>query len=114
MVSVDVEKYVFDNSAEIESGLSVDGLRAEAGSYKKVIDRKAYHTKLEFEWEYHEEHGDNWMSFGYNQDLVIVFDDGSRYAFEDYFTEEAFSYMFEVYESFVKDYEDLLGVVTTY
>ncbi len=50
LVSVDVEKYVFDNSAEIESGLSVDGLRAEAGSYKKVIDRKAYHTKLEFEW----------------------------------------------------------------
>lgn len=96
----------------LDSATSAINAAFDLGVYYDMGDNRQ--AKLEFEWECQAQQGDGWMSFGYNQDLVIVFDDGSRYAFEDYFTEEAFSYMFEVYESFVDDYEDLLGVVTTY
>jgi len=30
--------------------VGADGLRVLAGSFREVVDRKAYHTKLEFEW----------------------------------------------------------------
>lgn len=46
---VDVVLSVFEDS-EVESGHSVDGLRISADNVKKVVDRQAYRTKLEFEW----------------------------------------------------------------
>ena len=70
-------------------------------------DRQA---RIEFEWEAYGELG--YSGSGIDSYLVIVFGDGSRYALDDYFTEEAFSYLFDTYESFIEDYEELLGVVT--
>ncbi|WP_113675331.1 TIM-barrel domain-containing protein [Vallitalea guaymasensis] len=49
--SIDVVKTVFDESTQIRATQSVDGIRCNATDYKKMIDRKAYHTKLEFIWE---------------------------------------------------------------
>lgn len=51
LVPVDVVKTVFDENTEIKSGESVDGMRTLVDDYKRVIDRRAYHTKLEFEWD---------------------------------------------------------------
>lgn len=48
--TIDVVKTVFDKNSKVKSGQSVDGMRALVDDYTKVIDRKAYHTKLEFEW----------------------------------------------------------------
>ncbi|CAN7673338.1 DUF4968 domain-containing protein [Paenibacillus sp. LjRoot153] len=50
LVPMDVMKSVFDESANIEAGQGADGLRVRADNVTKVRDRKAFHTKLEFEW----------------------------------------------------------------
>ncbi|MBW5446154.1 DUF4968 domain-containing protein [Cohnella sp. CFH 77786] len=50
LVPIDVVKSVFDGNAVLEAGQGADGLRVRADKITKVIDRKAYHTKLEFEW----------------------------------------------------------------
>ena len=50
LVAIDVVKSIFDENAEIKSGQNVDGMRAQAEEFTRVIDRKAYHGKMEFEW----------------------------------------------------------------
>ncbi len=47
---VDVWVSVFDESAPVESRENADGIRSDARTFSQVVDRKAYHTKLEFEW----------------------------------------------------------------
>lgn len=48
---VDVLISVFDHATLHEDSHNVDGVRMRAGNVRKIIDRQAYHTKLEFEWE---------------------------------------------------------------
>lgn len=48
---IDVIRTVFDDSAKVETNQSADGLRASAEGMRQVVDRQAYHTKLEFEWQ---------------------------------------------------------------
>ncbi len=50
LIPVDVIKPVFDDSAEAQVRKDVDGVRAYTASAQKVVDRQAFHTKLEFEW----------------------------------------------------------------
>ena len=50
LVPVEVEKTIFDDNTEIENSHNADGARAKATSEKRVVDRTAYQTKLEFEW----------------------------------------------------------------
>lgn len=47
-------KTVFDKNAEMKTGKSVDGMRTIVEEQAKAIDRKAYHTKLEFIWDKNE------------------------------------------------------------
>jgi alpha-D-xyloside xylohydrolase len=47
---IDVLVSVFDDSTTIESRATADGVRVAAANVRQVIDRQAYHTKLEFEW----------------------------------------------------------------
>ena len=47
---IDVLVSVFDEETEIESRVNADGVRVEAHNVRQVVDRQAYHTKLEFEW----------------------------------------------------------------
>jgi alpha-D-xyloside xylohydrolase len=47
---IDVLVSVFDQSTTIESRATADGVRVDAENVRKVVDRQAYHTKLEFEW----------------------------------------------------------------
>jgi alpha-D-xyloside xylohydrolase len=47
---VDVLVSVFDEAATVERADSADGVRIEAVNVRQVVDRRAYHTKLEFEW----------------------------------------------------------------
>ncbi|MEK5466367.1 TIM-barrel domain-containing protein [Paenibacillus sp. FSL R7-0210] len=43
---------VFDASADtVETGQGADGLRARAEGINRRLDREAFHTKLEFEWQ---------------------------------------------------------------
>lgn len=50
LVPTEVIKQVYDKNTEIEHTHNVDGARAKAAPAKRVVDRIAYHTKLEFEW----------------------------------------------------------------
>ncbi|MGP4040078.1 glycoside hydrolase family 31 protein [Gracilibacillus sp. D59] len=50
LVPTEVIKPVYDQHTEIENSHNVDGARAKAEATKHVVDRMAYHTKLEFEW----------------------------------------------------------------
>ena len=51
LIPVDVVKAVFDSDAEAYVRKDVDGVRAVRSSAQKVVDRHAFHTKLEFEWQ---------------------------------------------------------------
>lgn len=41
----------FDPSTELETERGADGLRVRAEGLSRYVDRQAYHTKLEFEWQ---------------------------------------------------------------
>jgi alpha-D-xyloside xylohydrolase len=47
---VEVAISVFDEATISEDSENADGVRMRAGNVRKVVDRQAYHTKLEFEW----------------------------------------------------------------
>ncbi len=47
---IDVVVSVFDQATTVESRESADGVRFDTITTQQVIDRQAYHTKLEFEW----------------------------------------------------------------
>lgn len=47
---VNVLVSVFDESIIIENREIADGVRSDARNVHQVVDRQAYHTKLEFEW----------------------------------------------------------------
>ncbi|MBN9388208.1 MAG: DUF5110 domain-containing protein [Chloroflexi bacterium] len=50
LMPTEVVKSVFDDEVNIQMGQSVDGARSRADNVRQVVDRTAYHTKLEFEW----------------------------------------------------------------
>jgi alpha-D-xyloside xylohydrolase len=47
---VDVNKFILSQENGIKTEVGADGLRTTAASFEEVVDRQAYHTKLEFEW----------------------------------------------------------------
>jgi alpha-D-xyloside xylohydrolase len=48
----EVYRTIFEPSTgEVEMDRGADGFRARAGGMSRFFDRKAYHTKLEFEWQ---------------------------------------------------------------
>jgi alpha-D-xyloside xylohydrolase len=50
LIPANVIKFIPDKEIDIQAEVGADGLRVSAGTFKEVVDRKAYHTKLEFEW----------------------------------------------------------------
>ena len=50
LMPVDVVVSVFDEDTAMETGVTADGVRVRARNVRQVVDRQAYHTKLEFEW----------------------------------------------------------------
>ncbi len=50
LIPVDVVKSVFDESVEAQIRRDADGVHAYNPSARQVVDRHAFHTKLEFEW----------------------------------------------------------------
>lgn len=50
LVPVDVMRSVFDETTEIRTGQGADGVRIRADNVNRIIDRKAYQTRLAFEW----------------------------------------------------------------
>jgi alpha-D-xyloside xylohydrolase len=48
--AIDVVVAVFDDATAVESRYSVDGVSVDAVDFRKVVDRRAYRIKLEFEW----------------------------------------------------------------
>jgi alpha-D-xyloside xylohydrolase len=50
LLPVDVVKSVFDETSEAQIRRDADGIHAYVPSARQVVDRQAFHTKLEFEW----------------------------------------------------------------
>ena len=50
LIPVDVLKSVFDETAETQLRKDADGVKASVPSAKQIVDRQAFHTRLEFEW----------------------------------------------------------------
>ena len=50
LIPVNVTKFIPEKENDIQTKVGADGLRVSAITFKEVADRKAYHTKLEFEW----------------------------------------------------------------
>ncbi len=51
LIPTEVVKTLFDETAEAQVRPDADGVKAYAVSNKQIIDRHAFHTKLEFEWQ---------------------------------------------------------------
>ncbi len=47
---IDVLVSQFDETTTLQVRENVDGVRVDADNVRQVVDRQAYHTKLEFEW----------------------------------------------------------------
>ena len=50
LIPVEVVKSVFDENVEAQVRKDADGVHAYTPSARQIIDRHAFHTKLEFEW----------------------------------------------------------------
>jgi len=50
LIPMDVIKTIPHQENDIQTELGADGLKTITGTFKEVVDRKAYHIKLEFEW----------------------------------------------------------------
>ena len=50
LIPMDVIKFIPDQEIDIHAEVGADGLRVSGRTFKEVVDRIAYHTKLEFEW----------------------------------------------------------------
>jgi alpha-D-xyloside xylohydrolase len=50
LIPTEVVKSVFDEAVNIQMAQGVDGVRSRAANVRRVVDRTAYQTKLEFEW----------------------------------------------------------------
>jgi alpha-D-xyloside xylohydrolase len=50
LMPVDVIQFIPDEDNSIKSEMGADGLKTSAITFNELVDRKAYHTKLEFEW----------------------------------------------------------------
>jgi alpha-D-xyloside xylohydrolase len=50
LIPVDVVKFNPGKANDLKVGVGADGLRTSASNLKEVVDRKAYHTRLEFDW----------------------------------------------------------------
>lgn len=50
LIPTDVIKSVFDDTVEAQIRKDADGVHAVVPSARQVVDRQAFHTKLEFEW----------------------------------------------------------------
>lgn len=51
LTPINVEKAIFNKNGEIQSEDSADGVKVRAASTETIIDRKAFHCKLKFEWD---------------------------------------------------------------
>ena len=50
LMPVDVIKFIPNTENGIMVDVGADGLTTSANAFTEIVDRKAYHTKLEFEW----------------------------------------------------------------
>jgi alpha-D-xyloside xylohydrolase len=50
LVPIEVVKSVFDETVQAQMRKDTDGVHAYTPPVKQVVDRRAFHTKLEFEW----------------------------------------------------------------
>ena len=50
LMPTDVVRSIFDETAEAQIRKDADGVHAHVPSARQVVDRQAFHTKLEFEW----------------------------------------------------------------
>jgi len=50
LMPVDVIKFIPKTENGIKTDVGADGLTTSASAFTEVVDRQAYHTKLEFEW----------------------------------------------------------------
>lgn len=92
----EAKRHLNNINAKIDFGVYYDG-----GSNRQAT--------LEFELTY-EQHKDEYGSWDdYDLIPVIVFNDGSRYSVEDYFTEDAFSSLIDTFEEFCESYEEVFA-----
>ena len=50
LAPIDVVRSAFDQAGAVQTEQGADGLRVHGASGTRVVDSRAYHTKLEFEW----------------------------------------------------------------
>lgn len=94
-------------NAKFETGVYYDN-----GNNKQAdIEFEYVHKKIQEEWDINGDGIINEMDFFEHRgaEAIIVFNDGSKYSIEDYFTEEAFSSIIEHAEAFAEAFADVFA-----
>lgn len=103
------DAHFLKNDDKLNDAMAKVNSRIDIGvCYDNGSNRQAW---IEFEWEFRVEEHDGWTSEKYAEYPVIVFEDGSRYAWKEYFTEEAFGKLFDAFESYSEGVSDLIGII---
>ena len=98
-------RYLNNLNAKLDVGVYYDG-----GSNKQATVE--FEMSKESGWDMNGDGLVNAQDVYYDIIPVIVFNDGSRYTIEDYFTEEAFENLLDSVENYGEGYDDLLGIYT--
>jgi alpha-D-xyloside xylohydrolase len=78
LVPTEISRNIYDKTSEIQTSMSVDGIRVQSKDIKEVITRKAYHTKLEFVWE----DGEALYGLGSHEEGVMNLRGTSQYLYQ--------------------------------
>jgi alpha-D-xyloside xylohydrolase len=76
---IDVLRSVFDDAIVVENHDNVDGVRIAALGVRQVVDRVAYHTKLEFEWQ----HGEALYGLGSHEEGMFNLRGQHQYLYQE-------------------------------
>ena len=76
---------------------------------KEYIAQIVMHVAKDDNWEYYWD-GNSWVEYEYNyyyEEPILLFPDGSKYAFDAYFTERAFRNLIDTIETLGEEFEDV-------
>lgn len=112
LIPTQVTKTIFDQNAVIKSEASADGVKVRATEAGTVVDRTAYHWKLEFEWDQNEalyglgsyEEG----IFNYRNHHQYLYQQNMRVAVPCLVSTKGYGILFDSY-SFMTFHDDVYG-----
>ena len=100
-----IEDYDYaETDAEVERAIKNINNQLDLGLYYNGSSKKTADVVIDYYVYYDEYWDEEWEELG----PVLVFDDGSKYSFYEYFDEDAFAGLIDSFELWIEMYETML------